>query len=412
MTNTPRFCPHCGAAQTRADARFCQSCGQPLPQRPAPPAATPTPSPKPARRNRRLLGGLLTAILLLALAVVVLALPSTRSALLALVSRQSSQVSPTGMPAGGGHKLPSPRAIASSTAPLPTAPAPVATATPPSTAVSLATATPPHTATPVVTATPVPALTTSPSPPLSSPQATVLQAVNLRTGPGQEYDTIRLMPVGESLALLARSQQGDWLQVVTSDGANGWAFAQYLNTSGATAQLPIVVAPSLPPCPVAVDGALRSVYSRSELGCPTGGARITWSAWQPFDGGAMLWRDDTNQVTVFYNGAGWTTLADQWNQVSPAPGRGVPPAGRQAPVRGFAWIWGNRDEVFRGLRWATDEEKGVCMLVQDFERGFAFAKSQVATCTDRQGTQQSSRAAELPPILIAAHSNGAGWQGS
>lgn len=409
MTTKPRFCPNCGSPQTRADARFCQSCGRPLPQRPAAPDGPPTPPPEPARRNRRLLAALLIVVLPLVLATV-LALPKTRSALLALVSPQPTQASPTEMPADHGRESPSPRVVESSTASLPAATAPVATATPPNTAAPFATATPPDTATPVATATPEPTATQIPSPALSTPQATVLQAVKLRTGPGQEYDTIRLMPVGESLDVLARSQQGDWLQVVASDGANGWAFAQYLDTSGIVAQLPVVVPPSLPPCSIAVDGSLRSVYSRSALGCPTGGAHITWSAWQPFDGGAMLWRDDTNQVTVFYNGSGWASLPDQWDQQSTPPSRGAPPDGRQAPQRGFGSIWGNSEQVFNGLGWAVDQEKGVCLLVQDFERGFVLTKSSASSCSDRQGRTNYSRGAEMPPLSVAAHGAGAGWR--
>lgn len=409
MKNFPRFCPNCGTPQTRTDARFCQSCGRPLPQRPAAPAGPPTPAPKPARRNRRRLAALLVVVLLLALAAVS-AYAGMHFVFPKPAITEPTPTLPTGMPADGGSDAASPPAVGAPTASLPAVSAPVATATPPNTATPVATAPPPNTATPGATATSEPTATQVSSPTPSTPQATVLQAVNLRTGPGQGYDRIRLLPVGESLEVLARSQQGDWLQVVASDGVSGWASAQYLNTTGAIAQLPVVVPSALPPCSVAVDGNLLSVYSRSLLGCPVGGARITWSAWQPFERGAMLWRDDTNQVTVFYNGAGWTSLSDRWDQHSEAPSRGAPPAGLQAPIRGFGWIWGNRNEVFQGLGWAKDQEKGVCMLVQEFQRGFVITKSNVGTCTDRQGVSQPNNAGGLPPILTAAHSNGAGWQ--
>jgi len=43
MTQTPRFCEHCGAA-LNPDARFCNLCGQAVEAAPAPAAATATPA--------------------------------------------------------------------------------------------------------------------------------------------------------------------------------------------------------------------------------------------------------------------------------------------------------------------------------------------------------------------------------
>lgn len=395
MTGPVRFCPNCGTPQTRADARFCQSCGRPLPQRPMPPAGAPTPSLMPAPRNHRLLGVLLIVALLLALAIV-LALPPTRSAILALVIPQPTQ------PSSSAGQSPATTQAPERTPPVVTqtaAPEPISTATPPDTAI------------PVVTATPEPTSTERPSPTPSAPQATVLQAVNLRTGPGQDFDVIRLLSANESLMATARAQTGDWIKVETVDAVVGWVFALYTDIGdGAFAALPVVTPSSLPPCSIAVDSSHAAAYSRSRLGCPLNSTRIIWAAWEPFERGGMLWRNDRNQVAVFYEGDGWTTLPDRWDQVSSAPGRGAPPSGRQIPIRGFGWIWGTRDDVFRGLGWATGEEKGLCIMIQDFERGFVFAKSSAASCTDRNGQTNFSRAAEVGSLFIAAYDNGEGWQ--
>lgn len=409
MTGSPPFCPNCGAQQKRTDARFCQACGRPLPVRPATPAPLSQPS-TPLPRRRKLLWLLPLIALLLALAVVLA--PPTRSALLTLVTRPTI-VLVTEEPPGREVATPTSAAVDSATSASaatqavtespPATVGPDVTATPPPTTPSASTATPALTATRVPTSTPI----TPPTP----PQVTVRQQVNLRAGPSQDFDVVRLLQTGERLTLQARTQQSDWLQVTANDGATGWAFAQYLDLDGAiVATLPVAVAPTLPTCSVAMDDRLRSAYTRSALGCPVSGARITWAAWQPFERGAMLWRDDTNQVTVFYQNGGWSTLPDQWDQVSQAPSRGAPPASRQAPIRGFGWIWGTRDAVFNGLGWATDGEKGVCLLVQDLERGYVFVKSNVPTCTDRQGNPQSNRAAELPPLFIGASGNGASWR--
>lgn len=386
-----------------------------MPARPAPVSPAPV---APAPRRWRTLFWLLPAVLLALLVIlaVALALEPTRSTLLALLPAPAPTAPPPGrgpatnvptLPVGPGETASAAPAEATAasaeTKPPPTATA-VATASAPAAATTLPTATPPATATPLPTATPIPTAT-------PVPQAVVQSTVNLRAGPSQDFAVLRQLAPGESVQTLGRNEAGNWLQVRAPDGAVGWVASSFLDASAyPPAEIPVVNAPTLPPCSVAIDGALRGAPGRPDLGCPRAAARSVWTAWEPFQNGAMLWRNDTDQVTVVYNGGGWRTLPDQWDQQTPPPARGQPPAGLQAPVRGFGWIWGNGDEVFAGLGWATDEEKGVCMLVQDFERGFVFAKSNAVACTDRQGEGHTSRAAELPPLRIAVYGNGAGWR--
>ena len=190
----------------------------------------------------------------------------------------------------------------------------------------------------------------------------------------------------------------------------GWVSVKYVDLGEIdVTSLPEVAAPPPAPCPGSVDNRFRSIYQGDRLGCPTNIAHITWAAWEPFQGGAMLWRDDVNAVTVFYNGGGWKTLPDQWHG-EPTPSRGDPPPGLRQPVRGFGWVWGNRDDVFNGLGWAMDEEKGVCLIVQDFQKGFVFLKSSDPYCRDRTGNNNYNRAMELPTLFIAAYSNGQSWR--
>ncbi len=240
--------------------------------------------------------------------------------------------------------------------------------------------------------------------------AFVRENASLRTGPGQDFDRIEVLAGGQQLMILGRDEAGDWLQVEAPDGATGWIFADLLNTGSLMiGAIPVTTAPNLPQCAIAVDGRLRTAYQRSLLGCPIAEAHITWSAWEPFERGAMLWRGDTNRVTV-YHSDGWATIDDSWDGVSPPSSRGSPPFGLQAPVRGFGWLWGRRDDVFNWMGWATDIEKGFCALVQDFDRGFIYTKSDASHCTDRWGNRNFSLAHELPRLLSAAYENGASWK--
>jgi hypothetical protein len=83
---------------------------------------------------------------------------------------------------------------------------------------------------------------------------------------------------------------------------------------------------------------------------------------------------------VFYASGGWLQSPDLWREGMPVRSRGGAPGGLQAPVRGFGYIWGERDEVFQGLGWARDSEKGFCALIQEFEHGFIARASPVGSC--------------------------------
>ncbi len=135
-----------------------------------------------------------------------------------------------------------------------------------------------------------------------------------------------------------------------------------------------------PVCRVAVDPVLEVKTSLNQLGCPLGSAQVVWAAWQPFEHGYMLWRSDTNQVTVFYDDGTQQTLPDQWNEQAYTVG--APPPGRVAPVRGFGWVWVTRPEVRSRLGWGLVEEKGFCARIQSFEQGYVL-RSVGGPCSDQ-----------------------------
>ncbi|MGD8997526.1 MAG: hypothetical protein PVH80_05410, partial [Anaerolineae bacterium] len=116
------------------------------------------------------------------------------------------------------------------------------------------------------------------------------------------------------------------------------------------------------------------------LGCALADASIEWSAWQAFQGGAMLWRRDTEGITIYYEDGTWTELPDEWDQESAIPSRGSPPPGKFHPQRGFGYAWGSRDELFERLAWALEREKGFCAKIQQFDLGVILQSSTVETC--------------------------------
>lgn len=100
--------------------------------------------------------------------------------------------------------------------PPPTAtPLPTSTDTPTTTPSSTPTATmtPPNTPTPLPTATPTPTVDAM----------VVANELNLRTGPGTEYEVVRTLKQGDSLDIQGRSPINDWIQVIpTNLETLGW----------------------------------------------------------------------------------------------------------------------------------------------------------------------------------------------
>lgn len=163
-----------------------------------------------------------------------------------------------------------------------------------------------------------------------------------------------------------------------------------------------------PPCAIAPDPRLTDLHVEAELGCARTAAGQVWSAWQTFEGGSMLWRSDTDTAYVFYANGTWFPVTERWDGATPT-GRGDPPPGLQAPVRGFGYVWSNREDIFRGLGWATAAEKGFCALTQDFDRGFILRSSDVPSCTP-ENLYNSATAADFVPVALAASEAGR-WHG-
>ena len=159
-----------------------------------------------------------------------------------------------------------------------------------------------------------------------------------------------------------------------------------------------------PFCTVALESPFVPLYAEDEFGCAHRPGATTWAAYQAFEGGFMLWRSDTDTAYVFYANGNWFPVQERWNGAS-ALDRGAPPPGLVTPERGFGYIWSRRDDIFYGLGWAEDREKGFCALVQEFDRGFMLRSSAVASCTP-DNLYNHATAADWSPVLIAAAAAG------
>ncbi len=158
------------------------------------------------------------------------------------------------------------------------------------------------------------------------------------------------------------------------------------------------------PCSIPLALELTGLYNPAASGCPTGNTAVVWAAWEPFERGALLWRQDTDTAYAFLADGRWYPLAERWGGEEP-PGRGEPPAGLLAPERGFGWAWGSNDALFADLGWAIDTEKGFCAQVQPFERGYLLRSNAAASCTS-DNLYNHATSAEWEPITLAAYEGG------
>jgi len=119
---------------------------------------------------------------------------------------------------------------------------------------------------------------------------------------------------------------------------------------------------------------LQIAWNPDELGCPiTPGRDPLSTAYAPFEGGQMLWREDNAVIYVLTNDGRWAQYNDLWREGDPeftCDGPDNPPT----PVRGFGRVWCDRTEVRQGLGAATAAEIGDAGgRAQDFANGMLLA---------------------------------------
>ena len=149
-----------------------------------------------------------------------------------------------------------------------------------------------------------------------------------------------------------------------------------------------------PDCDIQPHDDLKPHWSHSAVGCATAAAETIWSAWQRFEKGHMIWHMGDGSLYVYVEDGSWSTHTDSWDEQE-LTGRGTPPSGLHAPVRGFGYLWETNDDVYADLGWAKNEEKGFCVLVQEFDSG-KNARCKHGRCLPRRPAQFCQRNPVLP----------------
>lgn len=99
-------------------------------------------------------------------------------------------------------------------------------------------------------------------------------------------------------------------------------------------------------------------------------ARTSAAAQQRFEGGWMLWIDETDTIYVFYDSdeygnQSWQQFPDTFDDEADIAATDVtPPEGLQEPLRGFGKVWRGNERVRELLGWATEREQGFTSTYQ------------------------------------------------
>ncbi len=110
------------------------------------------------------------------------------------------------------------------------------------------------------TSVPVYSLPVVGAPPASPTALVTIGSVNVRTGPGGQYDSFAVLYQGQSVVVIGRSVDANWVQVRLGNGAVGWVSITAVQLSVDINSLPVVEAG--PPSNAAVVnvGALNVRY--------------------------------------------------------------------------------------------------------------------------------------------------------
>lgn len=104
--------------------------------------------------------------------------------------------------------------------------------------------------------------------PLSSlPSGSVVQAVNLRAGPGTYYDKVGGLAAGDQFEIMGQTENGEWYCIKLASGEVVW-LAAFLVTTEADS-LPIIQSDQIPPSPTVPPPATTTVPPTNTAVSPT-----------------------------------------------------------------------------------------------------------------------------------------------
>jgi uncharacterized protein YraI len=127
------------------------------------------------------------------------------------------------------------------------------------------------------------------------PYATVTATagLNIRSGPGEEYESVGTLAFGEQIAIIGRSEDSAWW-VVPAQGApnnQGWISASYVNAQNAE-NVPVIPPPA--PAPTSSDSEITGILWK-------------WQTYEDVVADSSTRVDNPDKYTIVFNTDGTTT---------------------------------------------------------------------------------------------------------
>lgn len=208
----------------------------------------------------------------------------------------------------------------------------------------------PATPTPLILG-PVNIVTPSPRPPeLDDPRPALCSA------PYQSGWEAHIVETGDTL-----------VRLIGGRGALSVTQLAALNCIDDPSSLPIGSVVWLPPLPAETQPTQAAECER--LGhysgaspCP-GEPQMVTAAGQLFEGGLMIWRQDTGKIWVIDNNSTVRVFDDTYREGDPDPTE-IAPSGLFVPTRGFGKVWALLPDDHEPLGWATSFESQITLRLQ------------------------------------------------
>jgi TolB protein len=121
--------------------------------------------------------------------------------------------------------------------------------------------------------------------------------------------------------------------------------------------------------PVNPSQITATIITGQGIGAPLGASARSQAAYQDYEQGFMVWRDDTEEVYVFSVDNVTIVPISVYNNY-PVPQEN-PPEGRYLPVNAFGKVWANYGQVRSVLGWPVTGETGYYACITSYSRHLA-----------------------------------------
>ena len=142
------------------------------------------------------------------------------------------------------------------------------------------------------TSTATPELTATPD---AQPIVRAASGINVRTGPGVDYDIAGAMNADESAQILSKNQAGDWWEILLASGAKGWVYSPLVEIVGDVSAINVALTIPTPPptaVPVATTAPVQPAPEEPAAPAPAPGGpdfRVTEKRlWDVVENGGRL----------------------------------------------------------------------------------------------------------------------------